>query len=161
LKIKIYTIGGTIDKVYFDKKSTYKVGASVVREILNEANITVDYEIESIIQKDSLDMTDDDRRQLLEKISADPHNRIVITHGTDTMISSAQRLKKVKDKTIVFTGSMQPARFRNSDAVFNVGFAMGAVQTLAPGSYICMNGKIFNPDKARKNVDAEKFENIE
>jgi L-asparaginase len=160
MKIKFYAAGGTIDKVYFDKKSTYEVGEPLLEEILRDSNITFDYEIERVIGKDSLDMTEEDRRSLLERISADHNRFIVVTHGTDTMIESAKKLRVIENKTIVLTGSMEPARFRSSDAVFNIGCAIAAVQALKPGVYIAMNGRIFDPEKARKNIDLNRFEEI-
>ena len=160
MKIKFYSTGGTIDKIYFDQKSTYQVGESRVEEILKKANVTFDYECESILRKDSLDLTDEDRRTLCERIRSDPHERIVITHGTDTMDKTAQELQTIRDKVIVLTGAMQPAKFRSSDAEFNVGFAVAAVQSLPHGIYLAMNGRIFRPGKARKNVDLNRFEAI-
>ncbi|MEA3470686.1 MAG: asparaginase domain-containing protein [Thermodesulfobacteriota bacterium] len=160
MKIKFYAVGGTIDKIYFDKKSTYEVGKSLLEEILRESNITFEYEIELIIGKDSLDMTEEDRRSLLKKISSDQNQFIVVTHGTDTMIETAKKLKAIENKTIVLTGSMEPARFRSSDAVFNIGGAVAAVQVLKPGVYIVMNGHIFDPEKVRKNIDLNRFEEI-
>ncbi len=159
-KIKIFTVGGTIDKIYFDQKSTYQVGDPEIVGVLREANVDIDIETELIMQKDSLDMTDEDRQLVLSKITADPNVLIIITHGTDTMIETAQTLSIIKDKTIVLTGSMQPARFKNSDAAFNIGCAIAAVQTLPSGVYITMNGKIFDPMKSRKNVALNRFEEI-
>lgn len=160
MKIMFYAVGGTIDKIYFDKKSTYEVGESLLEEILRESNITFQYEIELIIGKDSLDMTEEDRRSLLEKISSDQNQFIVVTHGTDTMIETAKKLKAINNKTIVLTGSMEPSRFRSSDAVFNIGCAIAAVQSLKPGVYIVMNGRIFDPQKVRKNIERNRFEEI-
>jgi L-asparaginase len=160
VKIKFYAAGGTIDKIYFDKKSTYEVGESLLEEILRESNITFEYEIELIIGKDSLDMTEEDRHSLLTKISSDQNRFIVVTHGTDTMIETAKTLNTIENKTIVLTGSMKPARFRSSDAVFNIGCAIAAVQVLKPGVYIVMNGRIFDPEKVRKNIDLSRFEEI-
>jgi L-asparaginase len=88
----------------------------------------------------------------------EPGERIVVTHGTDTMIQTAKALQGIPDKTIVLTGAMQPARFHETDAVFNIGTAIGAVQSLPPGVYIAMNGRIFRPDRVRKNVAAGCFE---
>jgi L-asparaginase len=156
--VKIYAVGGTIDKVYFDQKSEYQVGDPGITQILREANITVGYEWESIMRKDSLDLTDDDRRIIAEKISSDNNRHILVTHGTDTMIETAKVLQQIPGKIIVLTGAMSPARFRESDATFNIGFAMAAVQLLPPGVYIAMNGRIFNPDRARKNRERNCFE---
>lgn len=156
--IKIYTTGGTIDKTYFDQKSTYQVGEPQASGVLERANVVVDYEVISIMQKDSLDMTDDDRQTIKNTLTADSANKIIITHGTDTMINTAQALEDIPDKTIVITGSMYPAQYRDSDAIFNLGCALVAVQTLSTGVYIAMNGRIFNPNSSVKNVDLNRFE---
>jgi L-asparaginase len=158
MKIKFFTTGGTIDKVYFDAKSEFEVGSPQVTELLVDANVTFEHEVESVLRKDSLDMTDTDRALVRDRIAADPATRIVVTHGTDTMIQTARVLKTIAGKTIVLTGSMQPARLRVTDAAFNLGTAVAAAQTLPPGVYIAMNGKIFDPDTSRKNVASHRFE---
>ncbi|MBN2282618.1 MAG: asparaginase [Deltaproteobacteria bacterium] len=160
MKIKFFTVGGTIDKIYFDRKNTYEVGESLLNEILREANVGFEYEIESVLKKDSLDFTDEDRLIIHGKISSEPERLIVITHGTDTMVETARVLEDIRDKVIVLTGSMQPARFRTSDAVFNVGSAIAAVQSKPPGIYIAMSGTIFESHRVRKNVDKGCFEEI-
>jgi L-asparaginase len=158
MKLKFLTTGGTIDKVYFDAKSEYEVGPPQIVEILREAHATLDFEVESILRKDSLDMTNEDRQLIRQKIEADPCTRIVITHGTDTMIQTAKALLGLAGKTIVLTGSMQPARFKSTDATFNVGVAIGAAQVLPSGVYVAMNGQVFDPLKARKNIAEGRFE---
>ena len=158
MKIKIYTTGGTIDKVYFDQKSEYQVGDPQANGVLVRANVVLDYEVESIIKKDSLDFTDEDRELIRKKVETTPLERIVITHGTDTMVDTAKILTNISGKTIVMTGSMYPAQFRDSDAVFNIGCAVTAVQILVPGVYIVMNGRIFEPHHVRKNVELNRFE---
>lgn len=160
MKIKIFTTGGTIDKIYFDQKSEYQVGDPQARGVLEKANVVVEYEVESILKKDSLDMTDADRDFIRTKVAATPHDKVIITHGTDTMIKTARELESVPGKTIVMTGSMYPAQFKESDAVFNIGCAIISVQILKPGVYIAMNGRIFNPKYARKNVELNRFEEI-
>ena len=160
LKLKFITTGRTIDKIYFDAKSEYEVGSPQIVEILKEAHATFEFEVESILRKDSLDLTDEDRGLIQRKIEGEACERIVVTHGTDTMIQTAKALQGVAGKTIVLTGSMQPARFKSTDAAFNVGVAIGAVQVLPPGVYIAMNGQIFDPAKARKNVADSRFERI-
>jgi L-asparaginase len=160
MKIKIYTVGGTIDKVYFDRKSTYEVGEPKIGEILKEANVTLEYEISSILHKDSLDMTGKDRQLIFDKIVSDEHRHIILTHGTDTMIQTAKKLKPIPDKVIVLTGAMEPARFKYSDATFNIGCAVTAVQVLTPGVYIAMNGRIFDPDRIKKNLEQNWFEEL-
>jgi L-asparaginase len=158
MKIVFLTTGGTIDKVYFDAKSEFEVGPPQVLEILQDANAGFEYEVESILRKDSLDMTDEDRRLIRERVKAEVCQRIVVTHGTDTMVQTARALVGIEGKTIVLTGSMQPARFRVSDAVFNIGCAIGAVQSLPAGVYIVMNGQTFNPARTRKNLEKNCFE---
>ena len=160
MKIKIYTTGGTIDKVYFDQKSDYQVGDPQANGVLERANVVLDYEVESIIRKDSLDFTDDDRELIRKKVASTPLERVVITHGTDTMIDTAKVLKNISGKTIVMTGSMYPAQFRDSDAVFNIGGAVTAAQILGPGVYIVMNGRVFKPHQVQKNVELNRFEEI-
>ena len=158
MKIKFFAVGGTIDKVYFDKRSEYQVGESMLNEVLKQANVSFDYECESLIHKDSLDMTDEDRQFLFDKIESDEHEYIVVTHGTDTMIKTAKKLQAIADKVVVLTGAMQPAKFKSSDAEFNIGCAVVAVQSLPPGIYIAMNGRIFKPERVRKNVQLNRFE---
>jgi L-asparaginase len=160
VKIKIYSVGGTIDKVYFDQLSEYQVGFPSVREILDGLPIAFEYEVESLLRKDSLDMDETDRERVLQHVAADPNPRILITHGTDTMIETAQKLSAITGKCIVLTGAMEPARFKSSDAVFNVGVAVGAVSALPNGVYIAMNGRLFDPFRCRKNRDKRMFEEV-
>lgn len=158
MKLKIITTGGTIDKIYFDRKSEYQVGDSPVDIILAEANVTFDFEVKSLMKKDSLDMNDEDRKLIRTAVADDPDRLIVITHGTDTMAETARSLLNIPGKVIVLTGSMQPARFRTTDAVFNIACAVTVVQTLPEGVYIAMNGRIFDGANVRKNVEQNRFE---
>lgn len=160
VKIKFITTGGTIDKVYFDAKSEYEVGPPQVADLLHEASVTFQFEIESVLRKDSLDMTDADRELIRQKVAGDSFTLVVVTHGTDTMVQTARKLTGIPGKTIVLTGSMQPARFRVTDAEFNLGTAVAAVQVLPPGVYIVMNGRIFDPLRCRKDVVHHCFEEI-
>jgi len=160
MQLEIFTTGGTIDKVYFDSKSTFEVGEPQILEVLREANLIVDYRVTSLMRKDSLDLTDEDRVIIRQAAQNSDAAHIVITHGTDTMIDTAKALAGIPDKTIVLTGAMQPARFRLTDAVFNIASAMMAAQTLSAGVYIAMNGQIFDPHTSRKNVELNRFENI-
>ncbi|HVN80891.1 MAG TPA: asparaginase domain-containing protein [Terriglobia bacterium] len=158
MQIKIFTTGGTIDKIYFDKLSEFQVGEPQVGEVLREANVSFEFQVEAILHKDSLDLSQADRQFILEKVLADPHRHILITHGTDTMIETALLLRGLPEKVIVLTGSMSPARFRNTDAVFNIGCAVAAVQLLGEGVYIAINGRVFKPDRLRKNRETLQFE---
>ena len=156
--LEIFTTGGTIDKVYFDAKSTFEVGDPQIEEVLREANLSIDYQLTSLMRKDSLELTDADRSMIRAAVEKTPSQQIVITHGTDTMINTANNLNDIPGKTIVLTGAMQPARFRFTDAVFNIASAMMAAQILPAGVYIAMNGRIFDPLTARKNVALNRFE---
>lgn len=158
MRIRILATGGTIDKVYFDAASTYEIGEPQVGPVLRESNVTFDFVVESVLQKDSLAMTDADRALIRERVEASPERLILITHGTDTMTATAAKLEGLPDKVIVFTGAMQPARFRNSDAVFNLGCAVGALQALPPGVYIAMNGIVAPASKVKKNRAQSRFE---
>lgn len=158
MKIKIFTTGGTIDKIYFDQKSEYQVGDPQAKGVLEKANVVVEYEVESLLKKDSLDLTDSDRELIRKKVQSTRYDRVIVTHGTDTMIKTARELESVLGKTIVMTGSMYPAQFKESDAVFNMGCAIISVQILNPGVYIAMNGRLFNPRYARKNIELNRFE---
>ena len=111
------------------------------------------------MKKDSLDITDEDRASIVANVKNQSCQRIVMTHGTDTMVDTAQALKEFSDKTIVLVGAMQPARFRDSDAIYNIGFATAAASILGPGIYIAMNGQLFAADEVKKNRDAGRFEN--
>ncbi len=155
--IRIFTVGGTIDKIYFDAKSTYEVGPPNISEILSGLSLNISFCVTALMQKDSLDMTEVDRQLIADRVSGAAENLIVITHGTDTMVETARRLGIVKDKTVVLTGALAPALFKNSDAMFNIGAALTAVQTLPPGVYIAMNGQVFDHDKVRKDVAQNRF----
>lgn len=156
--IQIFTTGGTIDKVYYDANSEFEVGHTLLPELLSESNIHEGYRLRELMRKDSLEMNDADRQLVLEAATECDCDRIIITHGTDTMADTAAVLADLKDKAIVLTGAMQPARMRRTDAVFNVGFAWAAVQLLPPGVYIAMNGEVFEAGAVRKNLKAQRFE---
>lgn len=155
--ILVATTGGTIDKVYFDASSDYEVGESVVDDLLKQAHVRASYEILSLLRKDSLDLTDADRQTIVESIRARPESRVIITHGTDTMTDTARCLVGLSERTIVLTGSLAPARFARTDAVFNVGMAFAAVQSLPGGVYIVMNGQVFQADRVRKDRAQNAF----
>ena len=157
-ELLIVTTGGTIDKVYFDDKSDFQVGEPQIGRILQELGVAFRFTVIPILRKDSLHMDDGDRARIRAAIADQPHRHVLVTHGTDTMVDTAKVLSGLAGKTIVLTGALNPARFRGSDAEFNVGTAVGAVQALPPGVYIAMNGRIWDPAKVRKNVSANRFE---
>lgn len=156
--LEIFTTGGTIDKIYFDAKNDFQIGDSPLADLLKEANLTLAFKISEILRKDSLEMTTEDRGLIRARVAASASQHIVITHGTDTMIETGKVLAGIPAKTIVLTGAMQPARFRSTDALFNVAAAITAAQTLPPDVYIAMNGQIFDPQTSCKNVAENRFE---
>ena len=159
-KLLIITTGGTIDKIYFDDKSDYQVGDPQISQILHAMHVAFDFEVTALMRKDSLHIGDRERDLIRATVEASDASHILITHGTDSMKTTAEALGDIEDKTIVMTGALNPARFRDSDAVFNIGCAIGAVQALEPGVYIAMNGKVWIPDEVRKNVRANRFEPV-
>ena len=158
--LSIVTTGGTIDKVYFDDKSAYEIGDPQIGKILDALGVAFTFDVLPALRKDSLHLDEADRDLLRRLIEAQPHRHVLVTHGTDTMVETAAVLASIKDKVIILTGALNPARFQGSDAVFNIGCAVGAVQTLPDGVYIAMNGRIWNPAHVRKNRDANRFEAV-
>ena len=159
-ELLVVTTGGTIDKVYFDDKSDYQVGEPQIGRILEELGVAFRFRVIPIMRKDSLHIDAADRELLRATIAAQDSRFVLVTHGTDTMVDTANVLAGIGEKTIVLTGALNPARFRGSDAEFNVGTAVGAVQSLPPGVYIAMNGRVWDPGRVRKNVAANRFEAI-
>ncbi len=156
--IKIFTTGGTIDKVYFDAKSSYEVGGPNIERVLGELPLNIDYTVTSVLRKDSLEITSADRDVVVEACQDAAEKHIIVTHGTDTMVATAKALQEaVIDKTIVLTGALEPALFKTSDAMFNIGCAIAAVQALPAGAYITMNGRIFESGNVVKNVELGRF----
>ncbi len=156
----IVTTGGTIDKVYFDDKSDFQVGEPQIGRILEELGVAFRFEVIPILRKDSLHIGEQDRELLRATIAAQDARHVLVTHGTDTMVETARVLASIPGKVIVLTGALNPARFRGSDAEFNIGTAVGAVQSLPDGVYIAMNGRVWDPARVRKNVAANRFEAI-
>ena len=153
----IITTGGTIDKVYFDANSDYAVGEPQIGEVLRQAHVDLPRRVEALMRKDSLDMTDGDRQLIRHAVEAADERMVLVTHGTDTMTVTAEALQGIPGKVIVLTGALLPARFRDNDAVFNIGFALAAVQALPPGVYIAMNGRLHNPERVRKDRQLNRF----
>jgi L-asparaginase len=155
--IEIFTTGGTIDKVYFDALSEYQIGPAAIPDLLHENNVFVAHRVTQLMRKDSLDLDETDRQRIHAAVVASPADKILITHGTDTMAQTGKTLADIEGKTIVLTGAMQPATLRNSDAEFNVGFALAAAQCLAAGVYIAMNGQLFDPSRVAKDRAGHRF----
>lgn len=149
--ILLLTTGGTIDKIYFDALSDYKVGESVVAKLLQIGGVKRPFRIEEVTRKDSLELDDADRAQIRERILSAPESHIVITHGTDTMTDTGRTLEDIAGKTIVLVGALAPARFGESDASFNLGMAFATAQIAGPGVYISMSGSVFRADQVVKD----------
>ncbi|MFK4765783.1 asparaginase domain-containing protein [Desulfobaculum sp. SPO524] len=157
--IRILVTGGTLDKEYNQLDGELVFTKTHIADILTQAKCTAEVTIETVMLKDSLHMVDADRQSILESIRRCPEDKVIVTHGTDTMPETAAVVgQAVTDKTVVFVGAMVPYSFVNSDALFNLGCAFTAVQVLPRGSYITMNGKVFQWDNVRKNRQKGEFE---
>ncbi|MBI2647432.1 asparaginase [Candidatus Woesearchaeota archaeon] len=161
MTIRIFVTGGTFDKEYNDLDGQLFFKDTHVHEILTLGRSRINVDIRTLMMIDSLDMTEEDRETIAQNCLKANEDKILITHGTDTMVETAQVLaKKIKNKTIILTGAMIPYVFRSSDGLFNLGSALAFVQTLPHGVYIAMNGRYFNWDNARKNKKTGEFEEI-
>jgi len=157
--IKILLTGGTIDKNYNESNGELDFNETHIPELLELGRNRTEVEIEQAMFIDSLEMTDTNRQKILKICKASKQNRILITHGTDTLVETAMLLGHEKiAKTIVLVGAMIPYVFKHTDAVFNMGFAFGVVQALPHGVYVAMNGMIFNYDQVMKNKKKGIFE---
>ena len=159
MKIIFIQTGGTIDKDYPRTKKGYafEITEPAVKRILQKANPNFDYEIILLLKKDSLDITQEDRNKIRQTCQETHGNKIIITHGTDTMIQTAKKLSNIKNKTIILTGATKPEKFTDSDAPFNVGTAIGAINILNNGTYIAMNGRIYPWNKVKRNPKTGQF----
>lgn len=156
--ILILTTGGTIDKAYFDALSEYQIVDSGIPALLKEARVALPFRVVEVMRKDSLELTAEDRALIAATAHEAPEERVVVTHGTDTMTETARVLAaEVPGKTICLTGALSPARFAETDAHFNLGMAFAAVQVAAPGVYIAMSGQVFDGLRVRKDREAGKF----
>ncbi len=162
MKILFIQTGGTIDKDYplLTRGYPFEITEPAVQRILENINPSFDFEILPLLQKDSLDLTDDDREKILDACINTDVKKIIITHGTDTIIETAQKLSGIKDKVIILTGALRPERFSNSDASFNIGVAIGAINVLEDGIYIAMNGKIFDYRKVMRDNETGRFVDV-
>jgi L-asparaginase len=159
MRIKIFVTGGTFDKEYNELNGELFFKETHLHEMLKLGRCRLEFDITTLMMIDSLDMSDSDRDIILENCISANENKIVITHGTDTMVDTARVIAgSVKDKTVVLTGAMIPYKFGSSDGLFNLGSALAFVQTLPHGVYIAMNGKYFNWDNVKKNKRTGVFE---
>ncbi|TAL56040.1 MAG: asparaginase [Nanoarchaeota archaeon] len=162
MKIRILTTGGTIDGLEYDSEDKNPTKTqTLIPKLLEQSRITAEYEIESILSKDSKFLDEKDRKLIAEKCKKSEENNIIITHGTVTLVGTAKYLAGEKiSKTIILTGSIVPANQDNSDALFNLGAAFIAVQKLPKGVYIVMNGKVFQANRVMKNQRTGIFEDV-
>lgn len=160
-RIRIFITGGTFDKAYNELTGELYFEDSHLPEMLKLGRCKLDLEIRTLMMIDSLQMTDDDRQIVLDQCRKVPESRILITHGTDTMVRTAEVLAHaIADKTIVLTGAMIPYKFGSSDGLFNLGSALAFAQTLPPGVYVAMNGRHFAWNRVRKNRKTGVFEEV-
>lgn len=161
MAIRCLITGGTIDKHYNWSNGELHFTESVVPALFERGRSTPEMVFETLFLKDSLDHTDEDKQRIVDYCQATKEKHIIITHGTDTMTETATRLAKViKDKTIVLTGAMIPYSIDHSDALFNAGTALIAVQHMPVGVYIAMNGQVFTANRVIKNRDRGRFEHV-
>ncbi|WP_028789339.1 asparaginase domain-containing protein [Terrimonas ferruginea] len=163
MAIRIFITGGTFDKEYNELNGQLFFKDTHMHDLLELGRCRLDVEIRTLMMIDSLEMTDEDRDLIVHQCNNCEEDRIVITHGTDTMADTARILaeKVTASKTIVLTGAMIPIKFGSSDGLFNLGSALAFVQTLPPGIYVAMNGRYFNWDNVRKNRQTGVFEEVE
>ncbi len=157
MSIQVFITGGTIAKSYDAISGEFMFDTDHLIRILDQARSTAIVDIETLMLKDSLEIDDVDREIIYQSVENSPSHKILITHGTDTMVETAQKLSSIEGKTIVLTGAMVPYAFKHTDALFNVGTAFGAVGCLSAGVYLSMNGQIFSWDNVRKDKSAGEF----
>jgi L-asparaginase len=159
--IRVLVTGGTFDKEYDELAGKLYFKETHLGEMLRRARCKVDVRVETLMMVDSLDMTDEDRRRIIESCRAAPESRLVVTHGTDTMADTARALAAARlGKTVVLTGAMVPYAFGSSDGLFNLGSALSFAQVLPPGVYVAMNGRALPGDRVRKDRSTGIFEEI-
>lgn len=164
--LQLFITGGTIDKQYQETTGNLVFSETHLPQLLQEANSTLNIKMQLLMQKDSLEMTDQDRELINQACSDSKCQRIVITHGTDTMVETALMLlahfkdENLARKTIVLTGAMRPFMLQHSDASFNIGAALLAAQLAPAGVYICMNGQLFNAGEVKKDKQAGLFKTL-
>ena len=159
--IKIFATGGTFDKEYNEINGKLYFKETNLFKLLELGRSRVDVQIETLMMIDSLEMSDKDRNYILDQCKKESANKIIITHGTDTMFDTAALIaSKIKDKVVILTGAMIPIKFGSSDGLFNLGSALSFAQILKPGVYITMNGQYFHWDNVKKNKQLGIFERI-
>lgn len=161
MKILFLQTGGSIDKDYPTGEDNdgynFVITNPAYERILSYVKPSFEYEFQTVLQKDSLDITEEERKSILQACQDSPANRIIITHGTDTMLKTAGLLGQIKNKTIILTGAMTPELFKNTDADFNLGTAIGGMYVLSLGVYVAMNGLVLPWDKITFDRKTRRF----
>ncbi len=161
MAIRIFVTGGTFDKEYNELNGSLYFKDTHLNEMSKLGRNKAPIDVRTLMMMDSIDMTEQDRELITQNCIKSDFDKIIVTHGTDTMVETAKVIaSKIKDKTIVLTGAMIPYKFGSSDGLFNLGAAIAFVQTLPNGVYIAMNGRYFNWDNCRKNKNIGEFEEI-
>lgn len=157
MSILFIQTGGTIDKDYprTVRGYAFEIAEPAVKRILDRIRPGIKYNVVNLLQKDSSDLTPTDRKKILDYCRKTTSEKIIITHGTDTIIQTAQLLKSIKSKTIILTGAFKPETFKNSDADFNIGFAIGALEYVPCGVYIALQGKLFSAGNISRNENGQ------
>ena len=159
--IKLFATGGTFDKEFNEINGELFFKKTNLYELLDLGRCKLDIKIETLMMIDSLEMSETERNYIVSKCKKEDTHKIIITHGTDTIVETAKILaESINDKTIILTGAMIPIKFGSSDGLFNLGSALSFVQTLEPGIYITMNGRYFHWDNVKKNKKIGAFEKV-
>lgn len=160
-KISILITGGTFDKEYDEINGILSFKKTQIHEMLHQSRAKIEFEIKTLMLIDSLEMSDKQRAEIVNNCAQDENNKIIITHGTDTIAETGQAIMKEKlHKCIILTGAMIPIKFGSSDGLFNLGCAVGLVQSLKNGVYVAMNGNYFPANKVKKNIESGSFEEV-
>ena len=158
-KISILITGGTFDKEYDEINGILSFKKTQIHEMLHQSRAKIEFEVKTLMLIDSLEMSDNQRKEIVNNCAQDENNKIIITHGTDTIAETGQAIMKENlNKCIILTGAMIPIKFGSSDGLFNLGCAVGLVQSLKNGVYVAMNGNYFPANKVKKNIQSGLFE---
>lgn len=158
-KISILITGGTFDKEYDEINGILSFKKTQIHEMLHQSRAKIEFKIKTLMLIDSLEMSDEQRKEIVNNCAKDENNKIIITHGTDTIAETGQAIMKENlNKCIILTGAMIPIKFGSSDGLFNLGCAVGLVQSLKNGVYVAMNGNYFPANKVKKNIQSGLFE---
>ena len=160
-KISILITGGTFDKEYDEINGILSFKKTQIHEMLHQSRAKIEFKIKTLMLIDSLEMSDEQRKEIVNNCAEDENNKIIITHGTDTIAETGQAIMKENlNKCIILTGAMIPIKFGSSDGLFNLGYAVGLVQSLKNGVYVAMNGNYFPANKVKKNIQSGLFEKV-